>query len=54
MKLVATVKDTDYAYIDTFISFLDKIITVIGHLFDVIGTGFAKLTAATEKTEGDA
>ena len=45
MKAIATVKDSDYAYIDTFINFLDKIVTVIGHLFDVIAAGFAKLTA---------
>ena len=48
MKLVATVKDTDYANIETFIGFLDKIVTVIGHLFDVIAQGFAKLGQKAE------
>ena len=34
MKLVATVKDSDYAYIDTFITFFDHLVTVINRLFN--------------------
>ena len=43
MKLVATVKDNEYGYIQTFIMFLDNIVTVIGHLFEVIGTAMNTL-----------
>lgn len=51
MKLVNTPKDSDYAYIDTFIGFLTKIMTAIADVFDRAIESLGKLMKLTEKEE---
>ena len=51
MKLVATVKDSDYAYIDTFITFFDHLVTVINRLFNNAIEALGKLVNITKGEE---
>ena len=51
MKAIATVKDSDYAYIDTFINFLDKLVGVINKMFSGFIENIGKLFSVLDKEE---
>ena len=51
MKLVATVKDSDYAYIDTFITFFEHLVNVINTLFNNAVEALGKLMNLTKSEE---
>lgn len=51
MKLVATVKDSDYGYIETFIRFLGMIVDIIDNLFGNLVTRLGELMSITNKDE---
>ncbi len=51
MKLVATPKDSDYAYIDTFLEFLRKLVDIMNTMFNNVIEGLGKLMKLTETEE---
>ena len=51
MKAVATVKDSDYAYIDTFINFLGKLAGIINDMFGGFIENIGKLMAVLPKED---
>ena len=51
MKLVATVADSDYKYIDTFIIFLGKLADVINTMFGGFIDNLGKLLKLTSKED---
>ena len=51
MKLVATVKDTEYEYIGTFIGFLERLVGIMGGLMDKFIEVLGKLSELGSKDE---
>ena len=51
MKLVATVVDSDYKYIDTFINFLGKLAGIINDMFGGFIDNIGQLLKLTEKED---
>ena len=51
MKLVATVKDTEFEYIGTFIGFLERMVGIMGTLMDMFSEALGKLSALGKTEE---